>query len=190
MATMRIGRLLTLGLTVTLMFGCASNRPEEADDATASPVGETPSTDSQTVQPTPIPTPVTPPQPSTRGGKIWIPGTGGAADRQLGGIFYFDFDQAIVKRAGHSELSEHGQYLAKNRSATLRLEGHADERGTREYNLALGERRADAVQAYLSAQGAARSQMEVISYGEEKPAGAGHDEASWAQNRRVELVYR
>lgn len=189
MATTRIGRLLTLGLTVTLMFGCAS-KPEEAGDAAASPGGETPSTESRTDQPTPIPTPVTPPQPTTRGEKLWVPGTGGAVDRQLSGIFYFDFDQAIVKRAGHSELSQHAQYLAENGSATLRLEGHADERGTREYNLALGERRANAVQAYLSAQGAARRQMEVISYGEEKPVGAGHDESSWAQNRRVELVYR
>jgi len=72
----------------------------------------------------------------------------------------------------------------------VRLEGHADERGTREYNLALGERRANAVQAYLMSQGAARSQIEVVSYGEEKPASTGHDQASWEQNRRVEIVYR
>ena len=73
---------------------------------------------------------------------------------------------------------------------SIRLEGHADERGTREYNLALGERRANAVRAYLVAQGASRSQIEVISYGEEKPANSGHNESSWAENRRVEIVYR
>jgi len=177
------------------MFGCASNKPVETGDDTASPGGETPAVDRQPVQPASIPEPVKPQQPTTRGEKLWIPdsssGTSGAASLvQLGGKFFFDFDQAIVKRAGHAELSQHAQYLAQNRSATLRLEGHADERGTREYNLALGERRANAVRAYLSAQGASASQIEVISYGEEKPAGGGHDEASWAQNRRAELVYR
>ena len=70
------------------------------------------------------------------------------------------------------------------------LEGHADERGTREYNLALGERRANAVQSYLLSQGASRSQIEVVSYGEEKPAMNGHDQMSWEKNRRVEIVYR
>jgi len=80
--------------------------------------------------------------------------------------------------------------LSGNSMLSVRLEGHADERGTREYNLALGERRANAVQAYLIAQGVSRSQMEVISYGEEKPADSGHDEGSWTKNRRVEIVYR
>jgi peptidoglycan-associated lipoprotein len=80
--------------------------------------------------------------------------------------------------------------LADNPGLRVRLEGHADERGTREYNLALGERRANAVRAYLLAQGASRSQIEVVSYGEEKPADGGHDEGAWRQNRRVEVVYR
>lgn len=195
MATTRIGRLFALGLMVSLMFGCASNKPEDTGDATASPGGETPAVDRQPVQPTLIPEVEKPPQPTIRGTKLWDldpgRGSGSAASLvQLGGRFFFDFDQAIVKRAGHSELSRHAQYLAGNSSATLRLEGHADERGTREYNLALGERRAIAVRAYLSAQGATANQIEVISYGEEKPAGAGHDEASWAMNRRVELIYQ
>ena len=108
----------------------------------------------------------------------------------LQGVFYFDFDQAIVKRVGHEELNKHARVLRGDRYMSVRLEGHADERGTREYNLALGERRANAIAAYLVAQGAARSQIEVISYGEEKPASSGHNESSWAQNRRVEIVYR
>ena len=80
--------------------------------------------------------------------------------------------------------------LSSDRYLRVRVEGHADERGTREYNLALGERRANAVRAYLVAQGASRSQIEVISYGEEKPVNNSHNESGWAQNRRVEIVYR
>ena len=195
MATTRIGRLFALGLTLALMFGCASNKPGEADtgDSSATPGGETPTSDRRSVEPAQLPEVVKPPVPETRGTVLWVPGSDSDSQTdlvQLPGRFYFDFDQAIVKRAGHPELSQHAQYLAQNRSKTLRLEGHADERGTREYNLALGERRANAVKAYLSAQGAVGRQIEVISYGEEKPAGAGHDEASWAQNRRVDLVYR
>jgi len=127
-------------------------------------------------------------------GKIVIPMSmgGGMGDgtETLQGLFYFDFDQAIVKRSGHTELNKHATVLAADRSLRIRVEGHADERGTREYNLALGERRANAVRAYLVAQGAARTQIEVISYGEEKPADDGHSEGSWAMNRRVEIVYR
>ena len=113
-----------------------------------------------------------------------------ASGNPVSRTFYFDFDQAIVKRTGHEELDKHAKVLAGDRYLRVRLEGHADERGTREYNLALGERRANAVSAYLVAQGASRSQIEVISYGEEKPANAGHDESAWGQNRRVEIVYR
>jgi len=109
---------------------------------------------------------------------------------QLQGLFYFDFDQTIVKRAGHMDLSKHAMVLKDDSTLRVRLEGHADERGTREYNLALGERRANAVRAYLVAEGAPRSQIEVISYGEEKPVDGGHNEAAWAMNRRVEVVYR
>ena len=76
------------------------------------------------------------------------------------------------------------------RTLRVRLEGHADERGTREYNLALGERRANAIRAYLVAQGVSRSQIEVISYGEEKPEVMGTGESNWARNRRVEFSYR
>ena len=108
----------------------------------------------------------------------------------LQGVFYFDFDQAIVRRSGHDELNKHAKVLSADSGLRVRLEGHADERGTREYNLALGERRANAVRAFLVAQGAARMQIEVISYGEEKPANNGHSESAWSENRRVEIVYR
>jgi peptidoglycan-associated lipoprotein len=134
---------------------------------------------------------VMPAEPEIRNGDIWVPETPNSQSLMaLSGVFYFDFDQAIVKRAGHSELNKHASVLASDGALRLRLQGHADERGTREYNLALGERRANAVRAYLVAQGASRTQVEVISYGEEKPADAGHSERAWAMNRRVEFSYR
>jgi len=94
-----------------------------------------------------------------------------------------------VKQDGFADLEAHARYLAQHPSASVRLEGHADERGTREYNIALGERRAKAVERLLIVNGASTSQVETISYGEEKPAVLGSGEQSWAQNRRVELIY-
>lgn len=104
-------------------------------------------------------------------------------------VFYFEFDQASIKSEALDALRAHAQYLNGNPNAVVRLEGHADERGTREYNVALGERRGNALAKYLRLNGVSASQMEVISYGEEKPAAFGHQEQSWAANRRVEVVY-
>lgn len=104
-------------------------------------------------------------------------------------VFYFDFDKSVVKAAGFADLEKHAAYLAANPSAQVVLEGHADERGTREYNIALGERRAKAVSRFMQVNGASASQIETVSFGEEKPAVLGHSESSWSQNRRVELKY-
>ncbi|KAA1175009.1 peptidoglycan-associated lipoprotein Pal [Marinobacter salinexigens] len=103
--------------------------------------------------------------------------------------FYFDFDTAEIKQDARDVLVAHAQFLAANPGQTVRLEGHADERGTKEYNLALGERRANAVQRFLIVNGASRGQIETVSYGEEKPAVMGSTESAMAQNRRVELVF-
>ncbi|MEC8010525.1 MAG: peptidoglycan-associated lipoprotein Pal [Pseudomonadota bacterium] len=104
-------------------------------------------------------------------------------------VFYFDFDQSTIKSDSLEALRAHAQYLNENPNARVRLEGHADERGTREYNVALGERRGNAVAKYLRLNGVSSSKMEVISYGEEKPVAYGHDDQSWSANRRVEIVY-
>lgn len=104
-------------------------------------------------------------------------------------VFYFDFDQSSIKSEALDALRAHAQYLNGNTSAVIRLEGHADERGTREYNVALAERRGNAVAKYLRLNGVSGNQMEVISYGEEKPVAYGHHDRSWAANRRVEIVY-
>lgn len=107
----------------------------------------------------------------------------------LSSVFYFDFDKAVIQSQDLADLNAHAEYLLQNANAHLVLEGHADERGTREYNMALGERRAKAVARYLAVQGAAPSQIETVSYGEERPAVVGHNEESWGKNRRVELKY-
>lgn len=105
-------------------------------------------------------------------------------------VFYFDFDIAEFRAADRDTLTYHARDLASNPSKRVRLEGHADERGTREYNLALGERRANGILNYLIVNGASRSQIEVVSYGEERPAQSGQTEAAYGRNRRVEIVAR
>ena len=102
---------------------------------------------------------------------------------------YFDFDSSEVRGEGTDIVAAHAKYLSANGSIKVRLEGHTDERGSREYNIGLGERRAQAVRRALLLQGAAESQVSTVSYGEERPAAAGSDEAAWTKNRRVEIVY-
>ena len=104
-------------------------------------------------------------------------------------IVYFALDSATLDDASIELLKQHGQYLADNPSEKSRLEGHTDERGSREYNIGLGERRAVSVQSILLVNGATAEQLTAISFGEERPAVLGSDESAWAQNRRVEIVY-
>lgn len=104
-------------------------------------------------------------------------------------VVYFDFDKANIRSDAIAILKAHALYLSQNPGARVRIEGHADERGTREYNMALGERRAKAAASFLAANGASASQLEIISYGEERPVALGHEETSWSQNRRSELNY-
>lgn len=100
--------------------------------------------------------------------------------------FYFEFDSSDLKQDAMRALDVHASDLQSSGKRVV-LEGHTDERGTREYNMALGERRAKAVQRYLVLQGVSPAQLELVSYGEERPVAGGHSEADWAQNRRVEL---
>ena len=102
-------------------------------------------------------------------------------------VFYFDFDVSEFMASDRDVLAIHGRNLAANSSRRVRLEGHADERGTREYNLALGERRANSIRDYLVVNGASLSQIETVSYGEERPSDTGQTEASYRLNRRVEI---
>ncbi len=105
-------------------------------------------------------------------------------------LFFFEFDKSDLSQDALDDLDAHAKFLAADRNAKVRLEGHADERGTRAYNLALGERRSNAVARYLVIQGVNRSQIETVSYGEERPLSLVRDDSGWSRNRRVELIYQ
>ncbi len=104
--------------------------------------------------------------------------------------FYFDFDTSEIKPEARNVLMAHAHYLASHPSMHVQLQGYTDERGTQEYNLALGQRRANAVKQFLVVNGVSPDQISTISYGEEKPAAKGHNEAAWAKNRRVVMIYQ
>ncbi len=104
-------------------------------------------------------------------------------------VIYFDYDSAKVSDESMALLEAHGDFIASNGNVSVTLNGHTDERGSREYNIGLGDRRAQSVRRVLLIQGASSDQIDSVSYGEEQPAELGHDEASWAKNRRVELQY-
>lgn len=126
-----------------------------------------------------------------------LPGRGGYSAADLNDptsplyqrVIYFDYDSSDIRPQFVDVLRAHASYLASNAAAAVVLDGHTDERGTREYNLALGEQRADTVHDFLIAEGVPNGRVRAMSYGEERPAKPGHDESSWALNRRVELAY-
>ena len=103
---------------------------------------------------------------------------------------FFDFDEYVVRDEFKPLVQAHAKYLTQTASAKVTVQGNCDERGSREYNIALGQRRADAVKKAMTILGAGDRQIETVSFGEEKPKALGHDEAAWAQNRRADLVYQ
>ncbi|MDH5230150.1 MAG: peptidoglycan-associated lipoprotein Pal [Gammaproteobacteria bacterium] len=104
-------------------------------------------------------------------------------------VIYFDFDKSDIKAEFREIVKAHANYLSANPNKTVKIEGHCDERGTREYNMALGERRAFSVSQMLTLQGVSKSQISTVSFGEEKPEVEGHDESAWKWNRRAVFVY-
>lgn len=123
---------------------------------------------------------------SITGGDVVAPTSAGA--ESLNNVVYFEFDKSEVHAEDRSTIAGHAKLLVKNRGKKVTLEGHADERGTVEYNIALSERRARAVKDALLSQGASGDQVKTASYGESRPVAQGHDESAWKQNRRVEIV--
>ena len=190
-------KLIVSLVLVNLLVACASQKPKIADTTP-------PATPSQTTRDTPIskpiassptsetplPAPVSPPAPVSKAPST---GTSSSVDNSKGipsqRSIYFALDSYSVEEADKSAVQAHGKYLSEHANKKVRLEGHADERGSNEYNLALGQRRADGVKKMLILGGANDSQIEALSYGEEKPQASGHDEASWAKNRRVDISY-
>ncbi|MBS0416738.1 MAG: peptidoglycan-associated lipoprotein Pal [Proteobacteria bacterium] len=104
-------------------------------------------------------------------------------------VIYFDFDSSDIKGEGNEVVAAHAKYLASHSTTRVRLEGNTDDRGSREYNIGLGERRAQSVRRALMLQGVTESQVTTVSYGAERPAVVGNDDAAWSKNRRVEIVY-
>lgn len=146
----------------------------------------------QAVQPT---SPTTGDQPSaaqSRGAEPRSVTPGQSADGKLPAkrTVYFAFDSNVVDAANRAIVEENAAYLSANPQAKATLEGHTDERGTREYNLALGERRAQSVERMLRVLGISGNRVSAMSYGEEKPAAMAHDESAWRLNRRVEFIYK
>jgi peptidoglycan-associated lipoprotein len=169
---------LVAGLALVLA-GCASSTKTEPVEPTPEPV--------ETLDPTP--TPVAPPVEQAAFDSDlnpFVPGT----NRLLPRTFYFEFDRAVIEPDDLASLEMHATVLRNNRNRSVVIEGHADERGSREYNLALGERRADAIRSYMVTAGVSPRQIETVSYGEERPEDPGHNEASWARNRRAVMIYR
>jgi peptidoglycan-associated lipoprotein len=168
--------LVVLGLTVFLA-ACASKKdPAPTTDTKPTPTIE--------AKPGPATTGVTPSTVSGVSDPLKDPNN--ILSKR---IIYFDYDKDSVKSEFTAIVQAHAKYLNENRNRKIRLEGHADERGSREYNMALGQRRAEAVRRAMAVLGVGSERMETISFGEDKPRATGQDEAAWAQNRRVEIVY-
>lgn len=167
MTNKKLAFSVSLVLAMTLIAGCSSNKTKDSANQNAG-AGMNSGMDS-----------------SSSGS--YSNGNGSDYASQADRTVYFGFDQSTLSSEAQSIVDNNIAKL-KNGSQHIRLEGHADERGTREYNLALGERRANAVLQYMVANGIAKSRIETISYGKERPADAGHDESAWAKNRRVEIV--
>ena len=175
-----------IGAAVVLAIaGCSSSpeKPAPVDDAAATAT-------------TPAPGGATTSGTSTSG----ISGTPGAGANAAAALkdpnnilskrnVYFDYDQFVIKDEYKPMIEAHAKYLQANRNARATLQGNSDERGTREYNIALGQKRADAVKRLMVLLGASEIQIETVSFGKEKPRREGHDEPSWADNRRVDIVH-
>lgn len=114
----------------------------------------------------------------------------GANDASMGRVVYFDFDSFVLKDEYRPTVDAYARALTADRKKRVAIEGHTDERGGREYNLALGQKRAEVVARAMTLLGASDSQIEAVSFGEERPAVQGSDEAAWAKNRRAELNYK
>lgn len=152
--------VLVAGLTVS---ACAASTPAEPTDTAA-----------QTAK--------------SAGAGVAEPGSVEEFNIAIGDRVFFDFDSYAIRPDGEDTLQKQAAWLLQYPQYSVTMEGHADERGTREYNLALGEQRANAVKNYLMALGIDSSRIQTISYGKERPEALGHDEAAWAQNRRAVTV--
>ena len=165
-----VARACTVLFTAALLVACAGSETRKADEAAAREAAETARQAEQARE---------------TEAAIELQRLEEAAE-EVGNVFYFEFDSSALTGPAIEKLDAHIALLQKN-NRDIRLEGHTDERGTRDYNMALGERRANSVRDYMVANGIATYRIETVSYGEERPGAYGSGEANWSQNRRVEL---
>ncbi len=170
---MRQYSAIALAVSAAVLFaGCSSTKLDDKPKIDDKPVSVQPQQQADTRTVTPI----------TTTNDVAAPTD---ANRSV----YFDFDSYVVKDEFTPVIQSNSKYLAVKRNAKVTIQGNTDERGTAEYNLALGQKRAEAVRKSLAAMGVPDSQVEAVSLGKEKPKATGHDEAAWAQNRRADIVY-
>ena len=162
-----------------LAAACASTKPE-APVGTSTNTTQQPTTGNTAQQSTTMPSTT-----STIAGNPLTDPNNILSKRSV----YFDFDSNVVKDEHRGLIQAHSRYMTEHRDARARIEGNCDERGSREYNLALGQRRAEAVKKIMTVLGVSDGRIETVSFGEEKPVAQGHDEAAWAKNRRDDIKY-
>lgn len=169
-------KIVISALLTSLLAACATEKPKEPVASAPAPVTEAPAAAAPVAQP--ARTPVVQVDPLNDPNSI-------LAKRSV----YYPFDVSVVQDADRPIVEAHAAYLSSHADRKVRLEGNCDERGSNEYNLALGQRRADGVKKLLEAGGVKDGQIDAISYGEEKPRATGHNEEAWSQNRRTDLNY-
>jgi peptidoglycan-associated lipoprotein len=160
-----------------LLSACSSTKLQEAPKVEEKPVAQAPTPQADVREIRPVETGNVDPLNDPKGV---------LANRSV----YFDFDSYVVRDDGKPVVENHSAYLTKNKQRKVLIQGNTDERGGTEYNLALGQKRAEAVRKSMAALGVSDSQMEAVSLGKEKPKALGHDEAAWAENRRADIVYQ
>lgn len=171
-----VGAAAMSALALVLVTGCSSTKldePAKVEDRSVDPNANQ-----------------TKPQAESTVKQVDLGNAAGNPPAGVGRVVYFDFDSFVVKDEFRPVVDGYAKYLGANKAKKMLIEGHTDERGSREYNLALGQKRAEAVQKQMLLVGATDGQLEAVSFGEERPAAQGSDEAAWAKNRRAELKDR
>ncbi|HLP98468.1 MAG TPA: peptidoglycan-associated lipoprotein Pal [Sideroxyarcus sp.] len=181
-------------ILANLLVACASDKPKEEVSEPAAATSTESTADAATAPAETASTSAAPVAAEADAAAAEAAAASAAAANEVADLMekrsvFFPFDVDAVQAADRDTIAAHGAYLGKNKNAKVRVEGNADERGSSEYNLGLGQRRANNVRKALILAGARSSQIETVSFGEEKPRASGHDEESWAQNRRADIVY-
>jgi len=176
-----------LAVMMLFAFGCAKKQEvKSTETAAAPPAAQAPASEG-------IATETMKPEPPPAGPQVAAAEAGAAVTQEKPSPFQdirFDFDKSVVRADAKTILSGVADYMKKNKGAKLLIEGHCDDRGTSEYNMALGDRRAESARAYLASLGVPASALSTVSFGKEKPLDPGHNEDAWAKNRRAHFVLK